>query len=74
MSSKNERAGYMSSNDFGAADFFAKMSSGIFRTCPGHVLFQKMSPKFCQRTEDGTGHCQHPVMFFILFLPRFYRY
>ncbi len=46
MSSKNERTGQMSSNDFGAADIFEKMPWDIFRTCPRHVLCQKMSPKF----------------------------
>ncbi len=38
MSSRTERTGHMSSNDFGATDFFAKLSWDIFRTCPGHVL------------------------------------
>ncbi len=38
----------MSSNDLGAADFFAKMSWDIFRTCPEHVLCQKMSLNFAR--------------------------
>ncbi len=46
MSSKNEKPGNMSSNDFGAVD--------IFRKCPGmyprHVLSPQMCPQFFKRT------------------------
>ncbi len=46
MSSKT---GHMSSIDFGATDSFEKMSQDIKKTCPGHILCQKMFTQFFQR-------------------------
>ncbi len=50
MSSNVEKTGHMSSNDSKAADFFAKMSWDVKRTCPGHVLCPQMCPQIFQRT------------------------
>ncbi len=56
MSSKNERTGHMSSNDFEAADFFAKMSWDVKRTCPGHVLCPQMCPQIFQRIGQAIAN------------------
>ncbi len=51
MTSRNERTGHMSSNDFEAADFFAKMPWDIKKTCPGHIL----CPQMCLKFSRGRG-------------------
>ncbi len=56
MSSRNERTGYMSSNDFGVVDIFGVNVLGLLKdmswTCPWPQNAPSILPG------DGTGHFQ----------------